>query len=299
MVGTGAECAEPPCLAPPAEGVQFRSEGTVIRPGEDVEYCEVVAIPGGPDETYYVNRIESEMTRGSHHLIVQAIEVGHEGNVKAGDKVSCFSPSVFGERQVGVTGSQQQYREESYPEGVGRVFQGGQLVVMDYHYFNTTDEPLIGRAAVNLHTVPAEKVTRIARGFGFYNLAINAPPRTAMGPTASSFEKTCNFSHDVLVQKLTRHTHQWGTDFKVWFAGGDRDGELAMHSDDYEDVDHEFDEPILLKAGEGFRFECSYLNTEDKALQFGIKASDEMCILFGTWWAPEVGRQVPGQGCGL
>ena len=147
-------------------------------------------------------------------------------------------------------------------------------------------------SCVNFHTVDESQVTRIARSFGFLNLTINTPPGAQQ-----TFTGECLFSRDIVVSKLTRHTHQWGTDFRVFQAGGENDGQELFVSRDYEDVDHQFEEPVLMKAGTGFRFSCSYLNTEAYPLRFGVKATDEMCILFGTWWAPEVPDEIPGQGC--
>src|SRR5688500_8986781 len=93
------ECseAEAPCLAPPANGFQLRSVGTTIQPGEDVEFCEVVLLPGTSADTYYVNRFENAMTDGSHHLIVSAAVVGSttEANMTEGERVPCVTGDVF------------------------------------------------------------------------------------------------------------------------------------------------------------------------------------------------------------
>ena len=135
-------------------------------------------------------------------------------------------------------------------------------------------------------------MSRFAHSFGFYNLAIFIDP----GQEAS-FSKTCTFSQDVMLHKLTRHTHQWGTDFEVRYAGGSQDGELVFHSDNYEDIDHTFAEPVLVKAGTGFSFDCAFRNTNDHPLQFGVTATDEMCILFGTWFVVNEDDAVSKQGC--
>jgi hypothetical protein len=288
-------CASPSdvCLAAPAEGFQIRSEGTEIEPGEDVEYCEVVVLPGGADATYYVRAFESQMSVGSHHLIVAAVEPGTDTDAAAvpGDRVRCTGPDVFGGELDPVTGSQQPYGHEMFPDGVGRVYHGGQKVVFDYHYFNATSAPIAARAAVNFHTTTADRVETLSRVFGFYNLGISIAPGEE-----KSFTKECAFSHDVYVHKLTRHTHKWGSDFSVWRAGGEADGELVFSSPDYETVDYPMEEPVLMRAGEGYRFECSFVNTESYTLKFGVKASDEMCILFGNFYSAG-DEDVPGQGC--
>lgn len=300
--GDDGETTQPPplncedglCLQEPASGFQIRTDGTEIESGQDVEYCEVVQLPGDADDVYYVNRFEVAMSEGSHHLIVSAAELGTatEAAMTLGDRVPCTGGDVYGGELVPVTGSQQPTNEQLFPAGVGRVYYGGQKLVFDYHYFNTTAEPISARAAVNFHTVPKEDVTNLAQAFGFINLGISVPP----GQSAD-FTQQCTFSREVTVFGLTRHTHKWGRDFDVWYVGGPNDGEHIFKSADYEDINHTFAEPVVIKAGEGFRFRCAYDNTEDYTLEFGLKATDEMCILFGSWFAPDIGHEVVQQGC--
>jgi len=106
-----------------------------------------------------------------------------------------------------------------------------------------------------------------------------------------------HLADDVMVGGLTRHTHQWGRDFTAWFEGGHHDGEHIWTSPAYEtETDHGFAEPVLMKKGSGFKFECDYENDTTRDLRFGLKATDEMCILFGLWWEPSAAA-VPPQVC--
>ena len=57
-----------------------------------------------------------------------------------------------------------------------------------------------------------------------------------------------------------------------------------------------FEEPVLIPAGQGFTFQCEYDNTTDHLLMFGVKATDEMCILFGVAWSPD-GLNLSNQSC--
>ncbi|HEU5058803.1 MAG TPA: hypothetical protein VFU21_19855 [Kofleriaceae bacterium] len=300
LVGTSGDCEEPPCLGVPEYGFQVRSVGTTIQPAQDVEYCEVVQLPGDPSDTYYVNGFDSEMTIGSHHLIVVAIEPGSETeqNAQVGDRVECITPDSagWGGDVYEVTGQQVPYHEDTFPDGVGRVYHGGQKVIFDYHYLNASDEPIQARAAVNFYTAEESCVERIAESAGFYFFGIDVDP----GDTAS-YTRECTFSQDVMVHRLSRHTHKWGTDFPVEFAGGERDGDLIYTSPNYEDPDYTFDEPVLVRAGEGFRWTCNYVNDTDPphTLRFGPNATDEMCILFSLIYSPD-GREIPGEeGCAL
>jgi hypothetical protein len=262
-----------------------------------VEYCEVLALPGTPADTYYVNGFDVAMTSGSHHLIVSAVTPGSptEANTTVGDRVACLGASNLGDDLEPVTGSQHPTNTERYPAGVGRIYHGGQHVIFDYHYFNTTDYPLAARAAVNFLTTDQANITNVALSFGFYNFGINTP-----AGQQASFTGQCAFNQDVTMYKLTRHTHQWGTAFNVWYAGGPNDGQLVFTSPDYEsDTDFIFAQPEIIPAGQGFRWECNYDNTSDHTLVFGTEATDEMCILFGTWYTPEPGAAAADQDCAV
>jgi hypothetical protein len=284
-------CEGDDCLAMPEDGIQVSSAGVTIMPGQDVEYCEVVALPGDSETLYYMNRFESKMTSGSHHLIVSAAapDSRSEADLTVGDQYECAG-GTFGGDFIPVGGSQASYHDESFPEGVGRVFRGGQKLVLNYHYLNISDAPVDAIVQLNLHLTTEDKIQYIAKSFGFLNVGFNIPA----GESDSVFTE-CTFTEDLTISKLTRHTHRWGTDFNVWFLGGEKDGELAFTSDNYEDTDFVFDKPITAAAGTGFRFECAFDNTEDYPLRFGLKASDEMCILFGTWWNEN--NEAPDQGC--
>lgn len=282
-------------LEAPENGFQMHSNGRWIAPGTDVEYCEVITLPGTPDDVYYVDRLEVAMHPWSHHVIIEAAKVGSEadGRMKDGLSVPCISgESAYGNGLVDVIGAQAPYNQIDLPDGVGRIYTGGQKVVVDYHYFNPTLDYIPARHAINFHLVEKENVDHIAQTWGFYNFFIFTMPGTQ-----SKFAAECTFKKDVMLYSLTRHTHRWGTDFHVWHKGGELDGQHLWTSKDWElEVDYVFDEPVLIPAGQGFTFQCEYDNTTDEILKFGVKATDEMCILFGIAWSPD-GLNLSNQSC--
>lgn len=289
-------------LKQPENGFQVRSRGATIPAGGDVEYCEVAELPGDPSDTYYVKAIELGNAPLSHHLFLTAPEPGGVADQKIreleiGDKVPCLSgQQAFGDiDHPTVYGIQQPYGGLIFPEGVGRIFHGGQRIVFDYHYYNTTEEPAEARSVVNFHVTDKATIEHIAEGVAFTNWTIDTP-----AGASASFKGKCTFTEDVMVAGLARHTHRWGTDFSVWFEGGDQDGEHIWTTNDWQhDINFPFDEPRLMKAGEGFSFECSYHNTEDYALRFGTNATDEMCILFSLMWGAGDELNVPKQDCDI
>lgn len=271
---------EPPVDPPP--GIVVRTAGRTIEPGEDRELCEAVRIPG--DGEHFAGRIATTMTPGSHHLIIATVEPGSptEAAIHDGDVVDCVGPTGFGDNVTALTGSQRLAHEESFPDGVARRYRGGQFLVFNYHYFNATDAPIEASAELALYDIDGARVRRLMGDAAFANLDIAIPPGAAR-----TFATDCRFDRDLVVHKLTRHTHKWGTEVPVRFAGGPRDGELVFTSPSYEDADYTFVEPVVVRAGEGFRFDCNYTNTTATELVFGFKATDEMCILFAQITAPD------------
>ena len=174
---------------------------------------------------------------------------------------------------------------------MGHVFHGGQRVVFDYHALNTSGAPVPAAHRLNLHRV--DQIDKQARLFGFYNQYIEIPPRSSR-----SFVDECAFNSEILVWSLARHTHRRGTNFDVWWAGGAHDGEHLWTSTDWEqDINFEFDEPAVMPAGTGFRWQCAFDNPTDEPLIFGPEATDEMCILFGQFAAVGDADSVPPQSC--
>jgi hypothetical protein len=283
------------------KGFQIRAQGTTIPPGDDLEFCEVAEIPGDPSQTYYVTSIELANGNQSHHLIVSAPIPGGFADaalqaLNVGDRVECLrAEAQFGADMQRVHIIQQPYGKLEFPTGVGREYHGGQRIVFDYHYLNTTTEDVQSKSAMNMHTTDAANITQIGQNFSFFNYTVDVP-----AGQSGTFTGECHFKEDVKVSQITRHTHRWGTDYSVWFSGGDRDGEHIWTSDDWQhDVDFDFSEPLLMKAGEGFRFQCSYQNNETRSIRFGSSANDEMCILFGVAWPASNARTMSSQNCSI
>ena len=106
--------------------------------------------------------------------------------------------------------------------------------------------------------------------------------------------------NDVMVGVLVRHTHKFSTTFDVWFAGGARDAEhiwTSMHWE--EETQYKFPAPVLVKAGEGFRYRCAFDNTSDKPLRFGTSTADEMCNLYGAMWEAHDGQSTTSMQCDI
>lgn len=282
-------------LAIPDRGFQVQTQGLMVEPGEDVRWCEVVRLPGGPEDAYYIDRIETAMTAHGEDLIVSAAELASQTDaiMDVGSRIPCTrAGEAFGEELVQITATQHTRHDQRYAANVGQVLFGGQKLAVDYHYVNDGEAALAAKVKLNFHTVDETAVQHVARTAGFDNLTIYTPPGGF-----SSHLGQCTMSQDVVVGELVRRTQRRGTDFRVWVAGGARDGELLWHSEHPDDAQVELDTPLAIAAGEGFRFECDYHNTTNLELRFGVNAGDERCALNATYWLPDEHAEARPQGC--
>ena len=298
----GAPSNNPLDLPLPERGFQVTAKGTTIAVGQDVEYCEVVEIPGTPSDVYYTNRFEAALTPFSHHLNVYAVDPNHPVNayVKVGDLHECLQPTLgypsagaLGEGFAFIAGSSKRYTEATLPEGVGRKLYGGQKLIFNYHYLNTSKEPVPAGSKLNIHTIEGSSIVHRPQLFALLNQTIAIPARQK-----ASFTMECTMRQDVVVFGLSRHTHRWGTDFEAWLVGGARDGERLFMSSDWEtNTGYAPDPPLVMRNGEGFRFRCDFDNTTDAPLYWGDKATEEMCILYGGWYVANRGEPPVAQSC--
>ncbi len=289
-------------LTVPTDGFQVRSMGADIDPGGDVEYCEIGELPGTPDETYYVGAVELANAVHSHHLVVAAALPGSASDaalraMNIGDKVICNGTNYeFPQDGLVFVGSAQTpYIDRKFPKGVGSVLHGNQRIVFDYHYLNTSDTEVHAQSAMNVHLVDGSSIEHIATAFSFFNFTVDVPPHQS-----GKFVADCRFKNDIMLSSILRHTHQQGRDFTVWHSGGANDGEHVWTSHDWKnEPNFDFDPPELAKSGEGFKFECDFDNPNDSELRYGIKGTDEMCILAGWFWPAGSTRELPPQDCGV
>jgi hypothetical protein len=289
-------------LVAPDDGFQLRSVGADIAPGEDVEYCEIGELPGDPSETYYVKSIELANAKFSHHLVVATAKPGSAADARLreldiGDKVTCNGANFEWPEEglVGLASAQTPYFSLGFPDGVGTVLSGNERVVFDYHYVNTSDKSVRAESAFNVHVVDGASIEHIATAFSFFNFTIDIPAHAQKSFTAES-----HFTEDLKVANLVRHTHEHGRDFSVWYSGGPNDGEHIWTSGDWKhDTLHDFPEPITVNAGDGFRFSCDFENQGDAPLRYGIKGTDEMCILAGFIWSAGDAKDAPVESRGI
>lgn len=285
-------------LTPPARGLQLVTRALRVEPGEDLRWCEVVQLPGGPLDRIPVDRLELAVSPEVRDVIISAAEPGSatEAGMIPGSRVPCTrAGEAFGEQLAELVSSQEPYLDQRYPTGVGQILQGGQKLALDYHVVGDDHVAHAAQLGLNLHAVDPEAITHLARTATFQNLTLYTPPGGR-----SSHLAECGVSQPLAIQQLVRRTQSHGRGFRVWIAGGERDGDLVWQSAGPTDARIALPRPLQLGPGEGLRFQCDFVNDTDLELRYGVNAGDELCALSAVYVLPTLQNGAPAaepEGC--
>ena len=282
-------------LAAPQHGFQVESPGVWIEPGDDVRMCEVVILPGDDADVYHVNRVQSLLSTRSEDLIVRAAEPGSDtaAAMDRGASLACTrAGEAFGEELLDVLRSRSRYADEQFPSGTGHVLQGGQKLAVEYHVVNDAKDPILAKARLAFHLVGADEVQHKVRTASFENFTIYTPPHGN-----SSHVGECRVRQELFVSDLVRRTQLYGTTFKVWRAGGEHDGQLIWQSDSSHQDRLDMAQPLHLRPGDGFRFQCDYQNPTARELRYGLSADDETCTLEALYWLTDEAQEPLAEDC--
>jgi hypothetical protein len=145
---------------------------------------------------------------------------------------------------------------------------------------NSTSSQISGEVYMNLHTVPAAQVTKVAKALNLANFDITIPPGRD-----TTIVRTFTFSQTRNVFMVTSHMHKHGVRFVVKIAGGPRNGEVIFSTDDWQHPPAvSFATPIVLTAGQGLTSEVTYRGDPVRTIRFGLTSEDEMGIIAGYWY---------------
>ena len=271
----------------PANGIQLHLGPFEVQPNFEREFFQYTALD--QDEDMYVNRIEIEMQRGSHHFLLytfndntpgqalpaynQSRELRNENGVL---NLSTLYQMQFHKFFGGTQWSRLNYK---LPAGVALRILKGSGLDQNAHYVNRTDSIMIGEVYTNLHTVKKENVEHIAELFDFNNTDIFLPPKKI-----TTLTKIFMLDEKHYIGQVFSHAHEKMQEFIVEIVGGQRNGEVIYWTNDWEHPPIiNFDPPIEINSGEGFKLIATYDNSSSQPVTFGYKSTDEMMILFG-WY---------------
>ena len=269
---------------PPEQGVQLHVGPFDVWPNAERELFQYQSLNNSED--IYVDKIEIRMRGGSHHFLIYDYPDGNSPRTEDfrdfwnsnGTFNIATAASILDARFVFGT----QWRETSYqfPPGVALRIPANAGLDLNSHYVNSTNDLKMGEVSINLHTTPPSTVQFVAENLFENYTDFSLPPMKE-----TTIVRSSTFDEAMQIFQLTSHAHQHMTEFRIYFKGGDRHGELIYYTNDWEHPPIlEYDPPISVQPGQGFTAEATYMNDTDRTLRFGLLSEDEMMIVFGSFF---------------
>lgn len=238
----------------------------VIEPGEDKMYCFHLEVP----EDMALTDVDMLQGEFGHHAVI----VSSNDPLPAGTVEDCSDASISSKFSAFVI------PVEGAPENAAFMVKKGTSVVLQSHYVNASDEPLLIRDIVHTRKVPMDKVEKWLAAFTTTELAFQLPA----DPTEVETTFDCVMDRDVELLYVGGHMHEQGTSFE--FSIGPSEDKLERIynvSDwipDFRDlppVELYASNPLKVTAGTIMRTTCRWENRTGEAMGF----PDEMCVTFG------------------
>ncbi len=275
-------------LALPTEGLQFHLGPFDVPANTDREMFSYQALNNSAP--IFVDEVEFSMRPGSHHFILYNYTADiPELFIPKSDRIRdvyddkgeyVLSTLVVMAYHQFVAGTQWPRMRYAFPEGVALRIPANSGFDMNAHYANKTDEVVKGEVYANIHTTKEEEVVHVAEILNLNNTNITLPAKTK-----TTLEKTFTFEEERTIFQLWSHAHSHMTEFRVYAIGGENDGKLVYISYDWEHPPIlQMDPPLVIPANGGLRLETTYDNQENRTLNFGLRSTDEMMILFGAYY---------------
>lgn len=292
---------KPPAQTKPENvvgGFSVKLPAVTLQPGEEVTPCYIFPLQlTGPSKI--VGGAKLTTSKGMHHGDLTARKVSTQGTDTGKGYRTCDAGDAFVNLGLDVAsggavlfGSTTQIQGDEYwsfPKGMGYRVSDGWEVVAYMHYLNVTDQPLTIEPSYEWFTIDEAKVTQVVAPFAWVYKDFTVPPKSELTVTGD-----CHFPTPMKIVSVLPHMHKLGRRFSATFTGGGFDGQTFLDSKGYDPertTIMQYEPAIDLGQGEGAKFSCSWNNTLDKPVSWGI-GDNEMCVLFGYAYPPEAAYSV-------
>lgn len=262
-------------LEPPPAGAGFQISMTATAPAySETWVCEVYTLPN--TEVANVNRVEYQQNFGTHHLTLSTTSAFGGDLVPGTYDCDSLYQDVLMQSQIMFFGAQGDASGVmQLPEGVVAQLPGNLTVVHEIHYVNTTAEDVELYSRINGWTIPSADVVNGIYGGSVRDENIELPPASQHTEWSR-----CVMNEDVEVLFLASHMHALGVEFTIAPFDGVNTGEIFYRNDDWHNpMITQYDVPIVVPAGQGFEWACTWDNPADNKVNYGLTAADEMCNL--------------------
>jgi len=270
----------------PGDGnLQYLSGDLAIPAREQRQYCTFFTYDG-PDTAVHQAESYQDPSFGHHVFLLKtflSVQDAPDGYTMDCTSVEDFNMAQTDELYIpepkgdGRTGME-------LPDGMAVKLTSGTRLVLQSHFINYSDQPIVAADGVNLELMDPADVTTWAAPFAQTTLDIHLPPHET-----TTIHLDCGWDKDVNLLFLIGHMHENGVAFSI-------DDETADETDRIYDVPtwtpYYRDNPPVnryaagefqVKAGDVFHTTCTWDNETDEELTF----PSEMCATVGIAYPSE------------
>jgi hypothetical protein len=275
-------CSNQPSSSSGVPGdVQF-SLSVHLPPGAEQFQCQYVTAPA---TARYMVAAAHHYTPGSHHMLLYRTDLS---SIPAGQSgvQDCYEGAggtIMSHVRGVVYGSQIPSDSYSLPDGIAMPLEAGEVLLLQAHYLNATQQAVDASVYVGLTTIgDASKVRYNAGNLFYYDLFIHVPPMAK----ATAGER-CTLDHDITLLNAFAHYHARGYGYEAFVdeTGGTPATMPFYTSSDWEHPAKYTGGPMPLKAGTSIRWSCEYQNDSASDFYQGPSAAkNEMCMFTGLYY---------------
>lgn len=268
---------------PIARGFQIVSPDITIMPGEEITYCYYFRTPNTEDMV--IKRWASEMTPGSHHMIMftTATDVMPPGTVSSSECGNFSAANIPNWTYAAQTPSNAVTLPSDDGAGVplGHEVAAGTPGYFQMHYLNTGDEPIQAHVTLTAEAYEAGTAYTKTAAFVTYNNQISIAP----GATNDVETQACNVPAGAKFWTLSTHAHKQAIRTEI-----KDDATTVFTSYDWEHPGFArwMSAPYHTFTSGKLTYECTYNNTGDNAdstVVAGPSAdTNEMCMAVGYYF---------------
>ncbi len=277
-------------LSPPEWGYQITTEPVVVEPYSEAFVCSVVRIePTAEELLVWVDQLESRSSDNTHHMNVflgrfsfldAFLEEGAAEDA-LGVGLGTYDCDELGnvmELTFPIFPSQRTSQRITMPEGVGIPLVAPLVLVVQHHYLNLGEEPLLINAALNIERVDPSTVEDVA-SLIFDDIKDLEVP--AGGQKIES--RTCVMNRDVELALVSTHNHARGdcaTLNRYSAASESVEAEPFFVNKWWETppILHFERETFAVAAGDGVHWACHFSDQQGETSVNDGTANGEMCV---------------------
>lgn len=285
-IDSGTDAAD---ALPPGRGFQIVTPEIIVPAGQEITFCYYFRTPN--TESMGIKRWASEMTPGTHHMIMyattnqqgQPVDKMPPGTVAA---ASCGfipggTPSWLYAAQTPIAALQLP-PDDGAGKPLAMEIAPNTAGFLQLHYKNPTASPLTARAVINAEALDAGAAYTKTATFVTYNNSISIPP-AAVGDVES---QTCSVPANLKFWRMSTHVHKQAvkTVVKSGLAGSTT---VAFTSTDWEQPGAQtwMSPAFYTFPSNALTYECTYDNAGtnvDRTITTGDSAKvDESCMAIG------------------